>query len=193
MTRIGRWLLLLAGTCSLGSCVVTSVLWGKSHTQRVEWGLDRIDSDFILVPMLMNCDCTFWGVVAERGTVFFGKVWDTMWSDALPGYHLHRERWVNFDEIGTERRFGTCTRVQNPDHLERGPYTGFLLPCWTITLITGILPVALIGQSIRRRVVRTGYGVGRCIGCGYDLRATPKRCPECGRISSKPIRPDTQT
>jgi hypothetical protein len=56
---------------------------------------------------------------------------------------------------------------------------GLCVPHWFPALLFAILP-ALRLRSILR--TRRRHRSGLCPHCGYDLRATPDRCPECGHV-----------
>jgi len=64
---------------------------------------------------------------------------------------------------------------------------------YTVFFPTGLfmilaLPLAIVGTRdiLRARRVRKLERMGLCAKCGYDLRASKDRCPECGRA----IEPD---
>ena len=54
-------------------------------------------------------------------------------------------------------------------------YRCWAAPMWSITLLCALACVFL-GRAYRR----TFFPPGTCRNCGYDLRASPERCPECG-------------
>ncbi len=56
----------------------------------------------------------------------------------------------------------------------------FVVPYWFLSLAFSIGPLLWLRATLRRRRAGKRRSAGRCARCGYDLRATPDRCPECG-------------
>jgi hypothetical protein len=53
-------------------------------------------------------------------------------------------------------------------------------PAWLPLAVLSILPVRSLVSWRKRRRLQRDRRSGRCINCGYDLRKSTKRCPECG-------------
>lgn len=51
------------------------------------------------------------------------------------------------------------------------------IPFWFLTLATATASASCFWRSRGHR-----SHAGSCSRCGYDLRATPDRCPECGQV-----------
>jgi hypothetical protein len=66
-----------------------------------------------------------------------------------------------------------------------GPLRFVSVPFWLPFLLTAILPAWRGRQIIRAR--RAKRSIGKCQTCGYDLRASPDRCPECGALVDRHI------
>jgi hypothetical protein len=54
------------------------------------------------------------------------------------------------------------------------------VPWWAVVACTAAAPFVYTTRRLRRRRLQR---VGLCPNCGYDLRATPGRCPECGTVA----------
>ena len=99
----------------------------------------------------------------------------------------HDARRRNGSDVGWEQfcdgywhGFGYRYEAGPPDGLPPGKHMEtFVVPHGAIASASSILPG---GWVLARVLARRRRKAGLCSSCGYDLRATPGRCPECGTM-----------
>ena len=174
MRRFARRLLRVCSTVSLFLCAAICVLWVQSYWRSV---MVSLDVGTARAPTLVGFEFGRGGLAVGVRRVDMGGV-------TLPA---------------TYRR--TLMVTDGPRHpLDAAPpdamrLAGFsagyfaetdmalwaaCVPCWFAALVTAGLPVRTLLHARRLRI-RSASRL--CASCGYDLRASPERCPECGAAS----------
>src|SRR5204862_866568 len=78
--------------------------------------------------------------------------------------------------LGHFSRWVPARLLADDQSWDAAPYYAIVVPHWVFACGLAVVPAGWL----RRRVVARRQSIGRCGKCGYDLRATPERCPECG-------------
>ncbi len=94
----------------------------------------------------------------------------TMTADPITENIKHGFLWMNLDSAKLST--GIVSRVQLTCRAVGAPM-------WTLG-VPLLLPSSLMLLRHRRRARRNRAGL--CVRCGYDLRASHERCPECGAV-----------
>src|SRR4051812_40688425 len=143
--------------------LATCIMWGRTFalTDDIYWYGEA---------------CTAWYRSGGGGFWFEAH---SLGSGTDPHFEWHRFNGKTPYPITTSPSSPLCQRLGFG-----GGTTGYDLvvvaPYWAPALLLAPLPLLWARVSHRRWRQRSRRRHGRCTQCGYDLRASPTTCPECG-------------
>lgn len=152
---------------SLLLCGATALLWVRScfiwdsveYSQRYSRGHWVIHADSNRGELSVCLE--WWPIDFEPG-----DGWNDLTSSALAGH-----------PDGTFLGFGrTWVYLQGDFGSLIATVPLYWFPDWAPLMIFALAPALMIVRHAKRRRNREGC----CVTCGYDLRASSERCPECG-------------
>lgn len=186
----GRLVLIVLAVLSLGMTVLLAVLWVRSYRISDEFSCSRwtvkdnrnvyheytiLSDEGCFYCSLRYSEVTVRDSNSELGRVKIPSRMSASWRKRGRAGSSEDKCAANFFRI----RWGHhTTYITNEEVVSN--YAA--LPTW-LPLTMGLLFPIIWGARLRAKIRRSGKG--RCLRCGYDLCATPGRCPECGTVPSK--------
>jgi hypothetical protein len=116
------------------------------------------------------------GVVAHSHLAWIADK-DDAWT--IP--HVPQQR-VSF--LGVQYERGALVFLESHQYATSAVARRFALPSLHLMLVSLVLPSFFLLRVMRKWRAQDRSKSGKCPICGYDLRATPDCCPECGAIPS---------
>jgi hypothetical protein len=160
---VTRRLVTLAAVASLLLCAATVVLWVRSY-----WKWEHIKASGGDDEIVLRSAEGILSLTHYHEPSLFTRARRLDWQDE------YKTRY----DLGYRVRALWCFAAE---HAQDGTDWKWRLssPHWFLALSFAILPALLLLPATRSRRSR---GASLCPACGYDLRATPARCPECGAV-----------
>jgi hypothetical protein len=172
-----RRLFTVLSSLSLLLCVAVVVLWAWSYRSLSKVTHAR-ESGYLYVGVSRGQLCV---MRSDLPPEFYDQPAGRRFVQATPvDYGAAARGWGDYRGWGG---FGVAgSDVERSDDSGAAPWRQEMtvVPVWAVLVTGSVLPLTWLvrHRQYRRRLML----IGCCPSCGYDLRATPGRCPECGAV-----------